>query len=119
MLYITHRKKKKKKKNVFTRLDVHRLTPAKGEGRLLLALVSPHFTKDLDVFSFSFFIFLGFDTLCLRYLQIQVLVTVLFVSVPLPSFLGLAFWRLFLAYLGSFLVRVCLGVCSGCRAVLY
>ena len=90
MCYISHIEEKKN--IIFTRLDVHRLTPAKGEDRLLLALISPHFTKDLEVFSFSFFIFLGFDTLCLRYLQIQVLVTVLHVSLPLSSFLGLAFW---------------------------
>ena len=96
-----------------------RTDPCQGWGLAPVSLGSPHFTKGLrqTFLLFRWFIFLGFDTHRLRYLQIQVLVTVLFVSLPWPSFLGLAFWWLFLAYLGSFHVRVCFMVCSGCRAV--
>ena len=73
---------------------MHRLTPARGEDRLLLALVFHTSQKDLDKLlycSVSLYFWVSIHIVLDTY-KYKFLVTVLFVSLPLPSFLGLAFW---------------------------
>ena len=73
---------------------MHRLTPARDEDWLLLALALHTSQKDLDKLlycSVSLYFWVSIHIVLDTY-KYKFLVTVLFVSLPLPSFLGLAFW---------------------------